>query len=94
MPEFEPTIPFGQPELMRASGFTRYLDELGRDAPEGAPSTRLSSLSPSLTQDLMRFEQGGREPESCHWACGPGVAKSIRGKVHGPEKEHGCRPST
>jgi hypothetical protein len=62
MPEFEPTIPFGQPELMRASGFTRYLDELGRDAPEGAPSTRLSSLSPSLTQDLMRFEQGGREP--------------------------------
>ena len=22
MPEFEPTIPFGQPELMRASGFT------------------------------------------------------------------------
>ena len=63
MPEFEPTIPFGQPELMRASGFTRYLDELGRDAPEGAPSTRLSSLSPSLTQDLMRFEQGGREPD-------------------------------
>lgn len=63
MPDFEPTIPFGQPELMRASGFARYLDELGRDAPEGAPSTRLSSLSPSLTQDLMRFEQGGREPD-------------------------------
>ena len=63
MPDFEPTIPAGQPELMRASGFTRYLDELARDAPEGAPSTRLSSLSPSLTQDLMRFEQGGREPD-------------------------------
>lgn len=63
MPEFEPTIPAGQPELMRASGFTRYLDELARDAPQGAPSTRLSSLSPSLTQDLMRFEQGGREPD-------------------------------
>jgi hypothetical protein len=63
MAEFEPTIPFGQPELMRASGFTRYLDEMAREAPEGAPSTRLSSLSPSLTQDLMRFEQGGREPD-------------------------------
>lgn len=63
MPEFEPTIPAGQPELMRASGFTRYLDELARDAPQGAPSTRLSTLSPSLTQDLMRFEQGGREPD-------------------------------
>lgn len=63
MPDFEPTIPAGQPELMRASGFTRYLDEIARDAPEGAPSTRLSSLSPSLTQDLMRFEQGGREPD-------------------------------
>ena len=35
MPEFEPTIPAGQPELMRASGFTRYLDELARDAPQG-----------------------------------------------------------
>lgn len=63
MPEFEPTIPFGQPELMRASGFTRYLDEMSREAPEGARSTRLSSLNPSLTQDLMRFEQGGREPD-------------------------------
>jgi hypothetical protein len=60
MPHFEPTIPFGEPELMRASGFERYLDEIARGAPEGAPSTRLSSLSPSLTQDLLRFEQQGR----------------------------------
>ena len=60
MPRFEPTIPFGEPELMRASGFERYLDELALGAPEGAPSTRLSSLSPSLTQDLLRFEQQGR----------------------------------
>ncbi len=60
MPNFEPTIPLGDPELMRVSGFQRYLDEMARNAPEGAPSTRLSSLSPSLTQDLMRFEQGGR----------------------------------
>lgn len=60
MSHFEPTIPFGEPELMRASGFERYLEELARSAPEGSPSTRLSSLSPSLTQDLMRFEQRGR----------------------------------
>ena len=63
MPQFEPTIPFGEPELMRASGFARYLEEMAREAPEGAPSSRLSSLSPSLTQDLLRFEQGGREPD-------------------------------
>ena len=60
MPNFEPTIPFGEPQLMRASGFQHYLDDLSRDAPEGAVSTRLSSLSASLTQDLMRFEQDGR----------------------------------
>ena len=60
MPRFEPTIPAGEPELMRASSFQHYLDELARSAPEGTPSTRLSSLSPSLTQDLLRFEQRGR----------------------------------
>jgi hypothetical protein len=60
MPSFEPTIPFGELELPRASGFARYLAELERSTPEGAPSTRLSSLSPSLAQDLMRFEQAGR----------------------------------
>lgn len=63
MPDFESTLPAGEPELMRASGFQRYLDELERAAPEGAPSTRLSSLSPSLTQDLMRFEQRGRSAD-------------------------------
>jgi len=60
MSDFQSTIPVGEPELMRVSGFQRYLDELARQAPDGALSTRLSSLSPSLTQDLMRFEQGGR----------------------------------
>jgi hypothetical protein len=60
MPRFDPTVPFGEPELPRASGFAHYLAELERTAPEGAPSTRLSSLSPSLAQDLMRFEQDGR----------------------------------
>ena len=63
MPSFEPTIPFGEPELMRASGFQRYLDELALKAPGGPASTRLSSLSPSLTQDLLRFEQNGRSAD-------------------------------
>jgi hypothetical protein len=60
MPHFEPTIPFGEPELMRASVFERYLEEIARGARDGRPATRLSSLSPSLTQDLLRFEQQGR----------------------------------
>jgi hypothetical protein len=60
MPHFEPTIPYGEPELIRASSFQRYLDELAREAREGAVSTRLSSLNPSLLQDLMRFEREGR----------------------------------
>lgn len=63
MPKFESTIPFGEPELMRVSGFQHYLDELAGMAPEGRPSTRLSSLSPSLTQDLLRFEQHGRSAD-------------------------------
>lgn len=60
MASFEPTIPFGEPELMRASSFERYLDDVARCAPDSGVSTRISSLSPSLTQDLLRFEQQGR----------------------------------
>jgi len=60
---FEPTIPFGEPELMRVSAFRRYLDELVRDQ-GGSGSSRLSSLSPSLTADLMRFEQDGGASEA------------------------------
>ena len=60
---FEPTIPFGEPELMRVSTFRRYLDELDRDAATSATS-RLSSLSPSLMADLMRFEQDGNAYEA------------------------------
>ena len=59
---FESTLPLGEPELMRVSAFQRYLDELKR---EGADEslTRLSSLNPSLLQDLLRFEQDGRHTE-------------------------------
>lgn len=59
---FEPTIPFGEPELMRVSTFRRYLDELDKDPAHTTPS-RLAALSPSLLADLMRFEQGGSGSE-------------------------------
>jgi hypothetical protein len=57
---FESTLPFGEPDLMRASAFRRYLDESASTEPD-APSTRLSTLSPSLLFDLMRFEQQGQQ---------------------------------
>jgi hypothetical protein len=58
---FDSTIPFGEPELMRVSAFHRYLEELDAEAAAdgGAPSSRMSSLSPSVQADLMRFEQAG-----------------------------------
>jgi hypothetical protein len=52
---FESTLPIGEPELMRVSAFRRYLDDLDRESEVGG--SRLSSLSPSLWQDLSRFEQ-------------------------------------
>lgn len=55
---FESTIPFGEPELMRASAFAQYLTELDTQATESGSGTRLSSLSPSLLADLVRFEKG------------------------------------
>lgn len=58
---FEPTLPLGAPDLMHVSAFQRYLDELDaerRDAAAGG-SSRLSSLSPSLLQDLQRFDAEG-----------------------------------
>jgi hypothetical protein len=61
---FESTLPFGEPELMRVSAFQRYLDDLVKqgNAPD-ASASRLSALSPSLLQDLMRFEHDGRQTE-------------------------------
>lgn len=63
---FEPTIPFGEPELMRISVFRRYLDELegAGGADPHMPSSRLASLSPSLMADLMRFEEDGSASEA------------------------------
>jgi hypothetical protein len=55
---FEPTIPFGEPELMRVSAFQRYLDDLAGVA--SGPSSRPGALSPSLMADLKRVEESGR----------------------------------
>ncbi|WP_156824667.1 hypothetical protein [Caldimonas manganoxidans] len=53
----ESTLPLGEPELMRASAFQRYLDELDKLPPlAGTDRSRLASLSPSLLADLERFE--------------------------------------
>ena len=60
---FQPTIPFGEPELMRASTYQRYLDELQADSINGAISTRISQLSPSLQADLLRFGHDGGASE-------------------------------
>jgi len=58
---FQPTLPLGEPELMRASAYQRYLDEL-RTA-SGGISTRISQLSPSLKADLLRFGDDGGASE-------------------------------
>jgi hypothetical protein len=57
---FQSTLPLGEPDLVRVSAFRRYLDEIETAGDGEATSSRLSSLSPSLMQDLMRFEQAGR----------------------------------
>lgn len=48
---------------MRASAFQHYLDELVKGTGGAASASRLSQLTPSLLQDLMRFEQGGKQTE-------------------------------
>jgi hypothetical protein len=58
---FESTLPMGSPELMRASAFRRYLAET--EAEGEALNSALSTLSPSLMQDLMRFERDGHQGE-------------------------------
>lgn len=59
---FEPTLPLHEPTLMHVSGFQRYMDDLARQGIDPT-LTRLSQLNPSLLQDLMRFEQDGRQTE-------------------------------
>ena len=61
---FESTLPFGEPGLMRASAYRRYLDEKEAETVPAGISTRFSSLSPSLRADLLRFEQNGTGSEA------------------------------
>jgi hypothetical protein len=63
---FEPTIPFGEPELMRVSDFERYLHEPGGPRAREVLDTavRLPGLSPSLMADLSRFEHSGQASEA------------------------------
>jgi hypothetical protein len=60
---FESTLPFDAPDLMRASAFQRYLQELQRAGDTDGGRSRLASLSPSLMQDLQRFEHSRRPGE-------------------------------
>lgn len=55
---FQSTLPLGAPDLMRVSAFHRYLGEsVGHSEGDGEHGSQLSSLNPSLMQDLKRFEQ-------------------------------------
>ncbi len=61
---FDSTIPFGEPELLKASAYQRYLEEFESDSAHGSAGHRLSQLSPSLQADLGRFEQRGTSSET------------------------------
>ena len=71
---FDSTIPFGEPELMKASAYRRYLDELGESTSADAisgPGSRLTQLGSSMTADLQRLEQrdGINDPIEVMAAC-------------------------
>ncbi|MBX9794347.1 MAG: hypothetical protein K2Y02_08635, partial [Burkholderiaceae bacterium] len=53
---FDSTIPFGEPELIRASRFRHYLPRHDGPAVPSIVSASLASLSPSLLADLQRCE--------------------------------------
>lgn len=51
---FQSTMPWGAPDLLRVSAFRLYLEDIAVEGETG--SGRLAALSPSLMQDLQRFE--------------------------------------
>lgn len=63
---FETTLPAGVPELMRASAYSRYLDEVLPEMGDEreAVDARITTLSASLRADLMRFERQGASFET------------------------------
>jgi len=61
---FDSTIPFGEPELLKASAYRAYLDQLDADTAAGEMSSRLTQLSPSLQADLLKADQPGGVSET------------------------------
>ena len=61
---FDSTIPFGEPELIRASRFRHYLPRHDGTAVPGVVSPGLASLSPSLLADLQRCETREQRSET------------------------------
>ncbi len=78
---FDSTIPFGEPELLKASSYQRYLEELDADPIPGSPASRLSQLSSSLQADLWNHEQrtGSYEIVEVMAAC---IRHSSRVTIH------------
>lgn len=69
---FDSTIPFGAPELLKASAYKRFfLEPLESVVPTTAPGSRIPQLSESLQADLCRVEQRGgpSEPVEVVAAC-------------------------
>jgi hypothetical protein len=80
-------LPMGAAELMRASAFRRSLDDDSRRSDDDRITSRLSSLDPSLHQDLLRFEQKGRQSELLEVMAGA-VRHSSAVTVHLQLHEH------
>ncbi|MDP9045621.1 MAG: hypothetical protein M3O01_12540 [Pseudomonadota bacterium] len=59
---FDSTIPFGEPELLKAVAYQRYLENL--EVESSAAGARMSQLSPSLQADLGRAELRGSSSEA------------------------------
>ena len=58
---FDSTIPFGEPELMKAAAYRRYLDDLDEAAEASGADisgrgSRLTQLSPSMQADLLQLK--------------------------------------
>jgi len=83
---FESTLPMGAADLVRASAFRRSIDD-DRRGDDDRVTSRLSSLDPSLHQDLLRFEQKGRQSELLEVMAGA-VRHSSAVTVHLQLHEH------
>jgi hypothetical protein len=83
---FESTLPMGAADMVRASTFRRSIDD-DRRGDDDRITSRLSSLDPSLHQDLLRFEQKGRQSELLEVMAGA-VRHSSAVTVHLQLHEH------